>query len=280
MAELAQREETGRVSGWGCSFGYFSGVLTLGLSLAYVLWAQGRGLPATHFVPVTMPITAVIHALAALVTYWLLKERAVPQQVGVSKTQRLTAPVADRQIAREASRSPDLATLLLCALCYPAGISVVIALAAFYAEQVLGFKQTDTIMLVFLVNIAAAGYHAAGWIVMTLLAVPASNAPLFWVATVMAGLCMGSSQSAGRAMAELLAPADRLAEFFGLWTFAVRLSAIIGQRRPYHLRPGGAADSRQPPHRDLQHRPLFRAGPRIGTPRGHAASMGCGRACD
>ena len=45
---------------------------------------------------------------------------------------------------------------------------------------------------------------------------------------MIAGLCMGSSQSAGRAMAGLLAPAARRAEFFGLWTFAVRLSAIVG----------------------------------------------------
>jgi UMF1 family MFS transporter len=39
---------------------------------------------------------------------------------------------------------------------------------------------------------------------------------------------MGSSQSAGRAMVGLLSPADRRAEFFGLWTFAVRLAAVIG----------------------------------------------------
>ena len=46
--------------------------------------------------------------------------------------------------------------LLACGACYQAGIAVVIALAAVYAEQVLGFKQTDTMMLIFLVNIAAA----------------------------------------------------------------------------------------------------------------------------
>ena len=39
---------------------------------------------------------------------------------------------------------------------------------------------------------------------------------------------MTSCQSAGRAMAGLLSPPDRLAEFYGLWTFAVRLSAIVG----------------------------------------------------
>jgi UMF1 family MFS transporter len=51
---------------------------------------------------------------------------------------------------------------------------------------------------------------------------------MFWVAAVIAGLCMGSSQSAGRALAGLFSPAARRAEFYGLWTFALRLSAIIG----------------------------------------------------
>ena len=79
LPELARREALGRVSGWGWSFGYFGGMLTLGLSLAYVLWAQAQGIPATQFVPVTMLITAGVYALASLLTFALLKERAVPQ---------------------------------------------------------------------------------------------------------------------------------------------------------------------------------------------------------
>ena len=39
---------------------------------------------------------------------------------------------------------------------------------------------------------------------------------------------VGSSQSAGRALAGLFAPEARRAEFYGLWTFAVRLSSILG----------------------------------------------------
>lgn len=39
---------------------------------------------------------------------------------------------------------------------------------------------------------------------------------------------MGSSQSAGRAMAGILAPPSQLAEFYGLWTFATRLASILG----------------------------------------------------
>ena len=50
----------------------------------------------------------------------------------------------------------------------------------------------------------------------------------FWWAASIAGLAMGSSQSAGRAMTGVLAPPRQLAEFFGLWTFATRLASIIG----------------------------------------------------
>jgi UMF1 family MFS transporter len=39
---------------------------------------------------------------------------------------------------------------------------------------------------------------------------------------------MGASQSAGRAMVGYLAPPSRLAEFFGLWGFAVKLASIFG----------------------------------------------------
>ncbi len=247
LPELAKRDAIGRVSGWGWSFGYFGGMLTLGLSLAYVLWAQGQGLPATHFVPVTMGITAAVYGLSAIVTFVLLKERAQPQPDAL-QAEGLSASL--RRLAatmRQAGDYRDFSWLLACAVAYQAGIAVVIALAAVYAEQVLGFKQTDTMMLVFLVNIASAagafafgywqdriGHRRAlaftlgGWIVMTLLAVLATTQALFWVAAFIAGLCMGSSQSAGRAMAGLLAPQARRAEFYGLWTFAVRLSAIVG----------------------------------------------------
>jgi MFS transporter, UMF1 family len=79
LPELARPGALGRVSGWGWSFGYLGGMLTLGLSLVYVLAAQQRGEPATSFVPVTMAITATVYAVASLATFMLLRERAVPQ---------------------------------------------------------------------------------------------------------------------------------------------------------------------------------------------------------
>ncbi len=247
LPELAKPNAFGRVSGWGWSFGYLGGMLALGLGLAYVLTAQARGEPATSFVPAAMLITAALYALASVATFTLLKERAVPQAQTQQPAGLLAALRRLADTARDARRYRDLSWFLACSTCYQAGIAVVIALAAIYAEQAMGFKQAETMMLIFLVNIASTvgafffGYGQdrlgdkpalavtlVGWVVMTVLAFAATSPALFWAAAVVAGLCMGASQSAGRAMVGQFAPAERRAEFFGLWTFAVRLAAIVG----------------------------------------------------
>ncbi len=247
LPELARPNSMGRVSGWGWSFGYFGGMLTLGLSLGYVIWAQRQSLPAAHFVPVTMLVTAAVFGLSSLATFALLTERASPQPQAARETGLRASFARLQRTWQQARRFRDFRALLTCAVAYQAGISVVIALAAVYAERVLQFKQTQTMLLIFVVNIAAAagafawgyvqdrighrpalGLTLAGWIVMTVLAALATGPGLFWVAALLAGLCMGSSQSAGRALAGVFSPAGQRAEFFGLWTFATRLSAIVG----------------------------------------------------
>ncbi len=245
LPELARHEAMGKVSGWGWSFGYFGGMLTLGVCLAYVLQAQAKGQAAAQFVPVTMLITAVLYGAAACVTFVLLKERARAQRASLAVSRSAYAALVDSW--RQAQPYTDFKRLLLCAVFYQAGIAVVIALAAVYADQVMKFSTGETMALVFIVNIAAAvGAFAFGywqdrlghkralavtlviWIVMVLIAALTESRNMFWLAAALAGLAMGSSQSCGRAMAGTLIPAARLAEFFGLWTFAVRLAAIIG----------------------------------------------------
>jgi UMF1 family MFS transporter len=247
LPELAKPESLGRVSGWGWSFGYLGGMLSLGISLAYVIAARGRGEPASSFVPVTMLITAAVYGVASLVTFALLKERAVPATIAPADSRFIASLRRLATTARQARRYRDLCWFLACSCSYQAGISVVVMLSAVYAQQVLGFTQSDTMLLVFLVNIAAAvgafffgywqdriGHKPAlavtlvGCIAMALLGVLATGPGLFWVAAVLAGLCLGTSQSAGRALVGLFSPSNRRAEFFGLWTFANRLSAIVG----------------------------------------------------
>ncbi|WP_447775609.1 MFS transporter [Variovorax boronicumulans] len=243
LPELATAEGMGKVSGWGWAFGYVGGMLALGLCLAYVLWSQARGLPAAHFVPVTMLITAAIYGAAACATFALLPERAVPQ---ASRGQG-SAWQQLRATFKQARAYRDFMWLLVCTVCYQGGVAVAITLAAIYAEQVIGFVASETMVLIFVLNLAAAlGAFAFGyvqdrighkvslaatllaWIAVCVIAAWVTTKGGFWWAAAIAGLAMGSSQSAGRAMTGYLAPPQQLAEFFGLWTFATRLASIIG----------------------------------------------------
>lgn len=248
LPELARPHALGKVSGWGWSFGYLGGMLTLGLCLAFVLRAQAQGTPAAQFVPVTMWITAAMFAAAAIVTLALLRERrpvAAPARAG--RGGWLTTWHQLRQSLARAAAFPDFMWLLACVVAYQAGVAVTVALAAIYAEQVIGFAPQETMALIFVLNIAAAagalafgygqdrighklalGLTLVGWTLTCVMAAVTTTKEGFWYAAAIAGLCMGASQSCCRAMAGLLAPAARLAEFFGLWTFATRLASILG----------------------------------------------------
>ena len=244
LPELARPEAMGKVSGWGWSLGYFGGLLALGISLAWVMTAESRGSTTGAAVPGTMIITAAIFALAVVPTFAWLRERAVPTRAA---TDVGAAWARLKETLSQARRHRDLFTVFLCGVCYQAGVATVIALAAIYAEQVMGFKTQDTIMLILVVNITAAigafGFGYAqdrigkvgalritlfGWIAMVTVSYFSKEQSTFWIAANLAGLCMGSSQSAGRALVAYLAPAGRSAEFFGLWGVAIRLAAILG----------------------------------------------------
>ena len=151
------------------------------------------------------------------------------------------------QTLKHAKHFRDLRRFLVCTVFYQAGIQAVITLAAIYAQQAMHFTTRQTIVLIFVVNITAAigafvfghlqdrighiqtiALTLVGWIVMVGLAWAAQGPVMFWFAANLAGICMGSSQSAGRALVGLLSPATRRAEFFGLWGLAVKLSSILG----------------------------------------------------
>ena len=260
LPTLARQTSLGRVSGLGWGLGYVGGLFALGVALWLVTQGQKHGLGVQTTVPRVMVSTAVIFALAALPAWFLLKERACITKIETPAMTQTHAPLIERirrvkgligmpvQMFAELGRDfPAFRRLLLCIVCYQAGIAVVITLAAVYAEQVMGFSMTQTIVLIVAVNVTAAvgalcfgllqdrlGHRFAlalaltGWLMTTITAYLAVDARVFWVAACMAGVCMGITQSAGRAMVGALAPPDRLSRFFALWSFATQLAAAIG----------------------------------------------------
>lgn len=245
LPELARGRALGKVSGWGWGVGYIGGLLVLAIALGYVDHVQSGGGSAVDFVPGVLFITAVLFALSALPTFVFLKERAVPRPLAKGFARDALRRVGDS--LAHARQYRDLFRFLVCIVFYQAGIQAVITLAAIYAQQAMGFDTRQTIQLILVVNVTAAvgalafgyvqdrighklavGVTLLGWLAMVALAYTAVEASRFWLAANLAGLCLGASQSAGRAFIGYLSPGTHRAEFFGLWGLAVKLSSILG----------------------------------------------------
>lgn len=247
LPELVPEESMGRLSGYGWSLGYFGGLLTLGICLAYITWAKQQGLPATHFVPVSLLITACIFALAALPTFIWLRERAIPAVWDRSRSSLHISYTRLVHTFKEAARFRDLFWFLITLGVYQSGVSTVIVLAAIYAQEVMGFDTQALIVLIMVVNVTAAvGAFICGhlqdrigsvptlaitlviWIVAVIVAILAKETLDMWIAGNLIGLAMGASQAVGRALVSKFSPVERTGEFLGLWGLVNRLSAIVG----------------------------------------------------
>ncbi len=247
LPEIAHADRMGRISGYGWSFGYFGGLLTLGCCLAYINWASEAGHEASDYVPVTLWITAVIFAITAAPTFIWLRERATPRHLPARVTYLRAGLNQVRTTLRHAAQLRDLFHFLLSLTLFQAGVATVVVIAAIYAQEVMGFDSQQLIVLIMVVNLTAAiGAFAFGyaqdhfgsvpslavalcvWIAAGLVTYFADGKEDIWLAGNLMGLAMGATQAGGRALIGQLTPESRNAEIFGLWGLANRAAAIIG----------------------------------------------------
>jgi UMF1 family MFS transporter len=246
LPELAKPQGMGRLSGYGWALGYVGGLVVLLVCLWWLLGAKARGSDGAQAVRDSMLITAAAFALTALPALAVLRERAVAQVAGGARIAAL-AWSRVRGALSGAHGLVELTRFLWCIVCYQAGVGTVITIAGIYTTQALGFTREQSITLILLVNVTAAlGALVFGWLqdrlghrttlalslVLWLAAIAllwASDArAIVWLAANIAGLSLGASQSAGRALVGYLCPPAREAEIFGLWGLAVKLSMIVG----------------------------------------------------
>jgi UMF1 family MFS transporter len=247
LPEISHQDDMGQVSAYGWALGYFGGLIVLGVCLAYVTWGQRRGLDAAQYVPVTLLIVAASFALAAIPTFLWLKERAMPVLLERGDHSLTIGFARLRRTMAERRRFRDLWRFLVALTIYYCGINTVVVLAAVYAQEVMGFSTSDTIVLVMVVNVSAAvGALLFGqvqdrlgsvptlavtlliWIAATTLAFWAESRASFWLVANLVGIALGASQASGRALIGQFSPPARAAEFFGLWGLAGKLAAIVG----------------------------------------------------
>lgn len=247
LPEIADQKNMGKVSAFGWTLGYFGGLTTMALCLAYIMWAEKHGQLAQQYVPVTMIIVGVVFLIGSTPTFLLLKERAKPNKLPQGKNYLQVGFERLAETLKRVTHYRDLFVFLFSLMSFTCGSTTVALMAAIFAEQVMGFKSSDTLGMLIVVNLAgAAGAFTLGalqnklgsvrtvalalvvWIISVSMIYFASGKVIFWIAAILMGAAMGASQSAGRALVGQFSPPNRSAEFFGLWGLAVKLAAIIG----------------------------------------------------
>jgi len=240
LPEISTPETAGRISGFGWSFGYLGGLLSLLLALAILNSGDGRA-------PWTFVMTGAFFLLASLPTLLLLRERAVPQALPAGETYLSAGWRANGELLRELPQHRTLLVFFVAMTFYTAGLTAVIAFSSVYADQVLHMTMAETVKLFVVLQLTGvAGAYGFGvlqdrvgskvalsaalilWVIVCVWVAWCRSKGEFLAIGAVAGIALGSLQSAGRAVVSMLTPPGRSGEFFGCWGFFGKLAALIG----------------------------------------------------
>lgn len=258
---LGPAEDMGKISGYAWGLGYFGGLT----STAIVIFGLGAGVYTIENFPnlrLVGPVTGLFFLVAAIPTFLWVKERSIPRTLPPGESYFAVGLKRLKKTFRDVRDYKDLMVLLASFFFAYAGLSIVIAFAFIYGDQVVKWSgKTQILMFVITQFTAAAGAFLFGIIqdkwrakrtfIMTLILWVAAVSLIYGVTSVtafvnnvlgaslkqehvflvigsIAGLGLGSTQSACRAMVGLFSPDTKAGEFFGLWSLTSRLSAIMG----------------------------------------------------
>ncbi|OPX24322.1 MAG: MFS transporter [Candidatus Cloacimonas sp. 4484_140] len=236
LPEITTKKNLGKVSGLGWGIGYIGGLSALVLSYLFI---------ETN-VPLVFPLIAVFFGVFAIPIFVFLKESKTKRQ-----TQKLNyIKVGYKRIKNTFHRIKDLKELsrfLISFFIYNDGIKTVIVFAAIYGAQRFGMTSSQLIIYFVLANITSfIGAIIFGfvvdrigakrtisitlliWIAVVIWAFFCTNVTQFYGVGLLAGVAIGSCQSASRSLFSLLTPEDKHAEFFGFYAVSGKAAAIIG----------------------------------------------------
>lgn len=255
---LGPAKDMGKISGFGWALGYVGGLVSAGFVIVFLGEVSAENFERIRWVG---PFAAVFFLVAAIPTFIWLREPPCAQRRAVGNPVR----VAVRRIGETFSHLRQFRDLMLFfgSLFFAmAGVYIIVAFAFIYGAQVIGWDEaTRTLMFVVVQITATLGAVVFGllqdrigtkltytltlglWIAAILaifFTLPLTTAlnqmfgtawqaqHVFVFVGTLAGLSLGSSQSAGRALVGILTPHTKAAEVFGFWGLVSKLAACFG----------------------------------------------------
>ncbi|MDQ2070185.1 MFS transporter [Natronospira bacteriovora] len=259
LPDLGPKKDLGWISGLGWSLGYIGGLVATAFTLLVLGEVSAENYDRIRWVG---PFAAGFFLLAAIPTFVWLKERGRRRVRPAGQGYLSLGFSRLGHTLRNLAAFRDLSILLISIFFAMAGIYIIISFSFIYGSQVIGWEEhVRAIMFVTVQITAAIGALGFGFIqsrlgakrtyaitlclwIAAILAIwqtPALTALarhlfdveweaqyVFLFAGSLAGLSLGSSQSAGRALVGVLTPRGKAAEFFGFWGLAGKAAAIFG----------------------------------------------------
>lgn len=259
LPSLGPPSDLGKISGFGWALGYVGGLVSAGFVIVYLGDPTLDNFDRIRWVG---PYAALFFMLAAIPTFIWVKEPGVRKELPEGET---FASIGFKRLGdtfKEIGQFRDLAVFLGSVFFAMAGIYIIITFAFIYGDQVVGWDEEVRVLMFVVVQItAAAGAFSFGLIqdrigakltynltlglwfvgVVGIWAVNDITALLnatfeanveaqyvFLCIGVVAGLSLGSSQSASRALVGLFSPEMKSAEFFGFWGLSNKLAGVFG----------------------------------------------------
>ncbi|HMB41170.1 MAG TPA: MFS transporter [Balneolaceae bacterium] len=259
LPSLGPPSDLGKISGFGWALGYIGGLFSAGFVIAYLGEPTADNFDRIRWVG---PFAALFFMLAAIPTFMWVKEPGARKPLPRGETFYSMGFKRLGETLRMVSKFKDLTVFLVSVFFAMAGIYIVISFAFIYGDQIVKWDESVRVLMFIVVQITAAiGAFAFGFIQDKIGAKLTYNLTLglwfigvmgIWGVTditnwlnsafdqnyevqyvflnigVIAGLSLGSSQSASRALVGLFTPEQKSAEFFGFWGLANKIAGVVG----------------------------------------------------
>ena len=235
LPNIAKKQYYGRVSGWGFGLGYIGSMV----SLLFSIFLIKKGM-----IYLAWPLVGVMFFLFSLPAFLFLPKDEVFSSLykaavmGINQTfTTLKKLFLNKQIRR----------FLIAYFVYKDAVNTVIVFSSIYASVTLSFNEKE-LMLLYLIVQFTAMIGAFGlsfptdkwgakkiviislflWIIATIGAFIARDKTTFWFIAILAGFGLGSIQSASRSLFTGFIPYEKESEYFGVYSFIGKSSAVIG----------------------------------------------------
>lgn len=259
LTDLGPRKALGWISGLGWGLGYIGGLVATAFSISFLGEVSLENYDTVRWVG---PFAAAFVCLGCIPTFIWLRERGTARALPAGESVVQRGLLRLRDTWQEMRQFQDLRRLLVSIFFSMAGIAIIVSFAFIYGAQVIQWDDSvRTLMFVIVQFNAAVGAIGFGilqsrigsrftyllsqglwvvailaiWLTPELAAFAREQFGLNWQAQYvflfagcLAGLSLGSAQSAGRALVGMLTPIAKSAEFFGLWGTAAKLAAVFG----------------------------------------------------